>query len=147
MVKLKAFTATIAEFEKKDGLYVVKRPFDVWLSIKLETMQKTFRVKFKAGWKCDGLSVPKLFRWFLPIWDKKNMNYNLAGCVHDALYGNKGFNVFTREECDDIFRGMLRECGISRIKAGFADKAVELAAKSHFGTDEHKVNKYVSLCF
>ena len=37
-----------------------------------------YTLKFDAGFKCDGLSVPVVFQWFLPKWDSKNMLYNLA---------------------------------------------------------------------
>lgn len=89
------------------------------------------------GYRCDGLSVPKVFRWYLPSWDKDNQLYNLAGAIHDALYTLKGANMFTREECDDIFRGLLRDSGISRAKAGLADMAVGLFAGGdrHWGND------------
>ena len=42
---------------------------------------------------------------------------------------------------DDIFRGLLRESGIGRFKAGCADKAVEWFAggKNHWGADEYKI--------
>lgn len=79
------------------------------------------KFKFKSGYKCDGLSVPKAFRWFLKNWDDLNDLYNLAGMVHDALYGNKGWMVFNRDESDAIFRGLLRESGKDRKHASMAD--------------------------
>lgn len=105
------------------------------MCVSLHTDKGEFLMDFDYGFRTDGLSVPKLFRRFLPAWDKSNMRYNLAGIVHDALYGNEGFGKFTREECDDIFRGLLRESGISRFKAGCADKAVEWFACMHFKKD------------
>jgi len=95
----------------------------------------TLVFKFKPGYKCDGLSVPKWLQWFLPSWDDGNRIYNWAGAIHDALYGNKGFGKLTREQCDSIFRGILRISGISRFKAGCADKAVEWFACRHWGDD------------
>lgn len=92
-----------------------------------------YQIILDKGYRCDGLSVPKLFRWYLPSWDKDNQLYNLAGAIHDALYTVSGAKIFNREECDDVFRGLLRDSGISRFKAGLADKAVELFA----GGDEH----------
>ena len=74
-------------------------------------------------------------------WDSKNSLYNVAGAVHDWLYATKGYSILRREECDDIFRGLLRESGISRFKAGAADKAVEWFAggSNHWGADGYKV--------
>ena len=96
-----------------------------------------YQIILDKGYRCDGLSVPKVFRWYLPSWDKDNQLYNLAGAIHDALYTLKGANMFTREESDDIFRGLLRDSGISRAKAGLADMAVGLFAGGdrHWGND------------
>lgn len=106
---------------------------------------REFMLKFLVGYKCDGLSVPKIFRWFLPNWDPNNMRYNWAGAIHDALYGNKGFGIFSREECDDIFRGALRESNIGRFKAGCADKAVEWFANGHWGDDNLQCARMVTI--
>lgn len=96
-----------------------------------------YQIILDKGYRCDGLSVPKILRWYLPSWDKDNSVYNLAGAIHDALYTLKGANIFTREESDDIFRGLLRDSGISRAKAGLADMAVGLFAggDKHWGND------------
>ena len=96
-----------------------------------------YQIILDKGYRCDGLSVPKVFRWYLPSWDKDNQLYNLSGSIHDALYTLKGANIFTREDCDDIFRGLLRDSGISRAKAGLADMAVGLFAGGdrHWGND------------
>lgn len=100
---------------------------------------RMFRFRIRKGFRCDGLSVPWAFRWFLPSWDEKNHVYNLAGAVHDGLYTFRGCGLFGREECDDIFRSILRDSGISRFKAGMADKAVEWFAggKNHWGNDNY----------
>ena len=122
-------------WENKNGVYVLNK------SIKTTIADETnylFTITLKKGYKCDGLSVPKIFQWFLPSWDSTNSTYNLAGALHDALYTMKGFNVYCRENCDDIFRGILRYAGISRFKAGCADKAVEWFASGdkHWGNDD-----------
>lgn len=103
----------------------------------------------RSGFKCDGASIPLAFRWFLPSWDKKNHIYNIGSAIHDGLYIHKGFMLFTREECDDILRGIWRESGISRFKAGVADKAVQLFAggKKHWGNDSYGVGKYFTMEF
>ena len=97
-----------------------------------------FRIVLGAGYICDGLSIPAIFRWYLKSWDKENHLYNLAGAIHDALYTKKGGNIFDRENCDDIFRSLLRDAGISRTKAGMADWCVGIFAggKKHWGNDD-----------
>ena len=112
---------------------------NIWTVIRNEN-DEYYEVLLDKGYRCDGLSVPKFFRWYLPSWDKDNSDYNLAGAIHDALYTVKGANLFTREECDDVFRGLLRDSGISRAKAGLADMAVGLFAggDKHWGNDTWK---------
>ena len=99
------------------------------------------------GFKTDGASIPKIFQWFLPSWDKKNGMYNIGPTIHDALYANKGFLIFDREQCDDILRGIWRDSGIGRFKAGLADKCVEWFAggSNHWGNDSYNVKDLVKL--
>ena len=126
---------------RKDGMHVLNNQFllIVRADVTVGLVELTFT--FREGFRCDGLSVPWAFRWFLPSWDSRNALYNVAGAVHDWLYTTKGYSVFNREECDDIFRGLLRESGIGRFKAGCADKAVEWFAggSNHWGSDDYKV--------
>lgn len=107
-----------------------------------------YKITLLKGFRCDGLSVPFIFQWFLPSWSK-DFKYNIAGAIHDALYTVKGFGIFNRETCDDIFRSLLRDSGISRFKAGCADKAVEWFASSdnHWGNDSFRNKDYIKLSF
>lgn len=126
---------------RKDGSHVLNNQFllIVRADVTAGLVELTFALR--EGFRCDGLSVPWAFRWFLPSWDSRNALYNVAGAVHDWLYATKGYSVFNREACDDIFRGLLRESGIGRFKAGCADKAVEWFAggKNHWGNDDYKI--------
>lgn len=140
-VTLKKFTLTPAKWSGSE-IHTLVNDCDVRLYL---ADGRTFKMHFKAGFKCDGLSVPCIFRWFLKSWDKSNPRYNWAGAIHDALYGNKGFGIFTRSECDDIFRGALRESNIGRFKAGCADKAVEWFADKHFGDDNLDCARMVTI--
>ena len=133
---------------EKDGSHVLKSDSDLYFLLQSKKNEATYKFTFKKGFKCDGLSVPWMFRWFLHSWDEKNRLYNLAGALHDWLYATKGaYGRFTRSECDDIFRGLMREAGIVRVKAGFADKAVELFAggKRHWENDDYGVSGLVHL--
>lgn len=134
---------------EKDGSHVLKRTATLCLDICHGGIDMTAKVRFCGestdgrGFRCDGLSVPRLFRWFLPSWDEKNTLYNVSGALHDWLYTTNGnFGMFKREECDDFFRGLLRESGIGRFKAGCADKGVEWFAggDAHWGADQYKVS-------
>lgn len=93
----------------------------------------------KTGFRTDGASVPSAFTWFLPKWDDDNLTYDCAAIIHDCLYATKGMKgKFSREECDDFFRGGLRVAGFGRFKAGVADKCIEWFASSpkHWGDDD-----------
>lgn len=106
-----------------------------------------YRIVLKSGYSCDGLSIPVIFRWYLKSWDEKNQLYNLAGSLHDALYTVKGGGIFDRENCDDIFRSLLRDAGISRSKAGMADWCVGCFAggDNHWGNDDFDNSDKISI--
>ena len=133
---------------ESDGTHVLKRASTLCFEFSHNGIDGVAKVRFYGeatdgnGFRCDGLSVPRIFRWFLPSWDEKNPVYNLAGAFHDWLYSTGGnCGMFTREECDDVFRGLLRESGIGRFKAGCADKAVEWFAggDDHWANDEYGI--------
>lgn len=94
----------------------------------------------KAGFKWNGASVPKIFRWFLPNWDKKIEGYNVLSALHDASFASCGFyGLFTFDQCNDIYRGGLREIGFGRFKASTACFSINTFAKNHFGQDEYDI--------
>jgi hypothetical protein len=126
---------------RKDGSHVLNNQFLLIVRADRDGLILELTFAFREGFRCDGLSVPLAFRWFLPSWDSKNALYNVAGALHDWLYATKGYSILRREECDDIFRGLLRESGIGRFKAGCADKAVEWFAggKNHWGNDSYQI--------
>lgn len=126
---------------RKDGSHVLNNNFLLIVRADVTAGLVELTFTFREGFRCDGLSVPWAFRWFLPSWDSRNALYNVAGAVHDWLYTTKGYSMFNREACDDIFRGLLRESGIGRFKAGCADKAVEWFAggSNHWGADGYKI--------
>jgi hypothetical protein len=61
------------------------------------------------------------------------------------LYGNTGFSIFTRDDCDAIFRALLRESGINRVRASTADAVLRVVAKSHWGDDSYHCSKLVQI--
>lgn len=120
------------KIDKKKQVYTLKKDSYIILNLDVNGKKKYYQFTFKKGFKCDGLSVPKIFQWFLPKWNDKNMLYNLAGVVHDGLYGNKGFGIFSREDSDAIFRGLLRDSGINRFRASSADWILGIFACKHW---------------
>lgn len=94
-----------------------------------------YRFRFIRGLVWDGASVPKIFRWYLPNVDRENLVYTLAGLAHDACYGSA---CVPREVADDIFRGTMRDAGIPRRKASFAEWLVGLFAGGHYGREHDR---------
>lgn len=100
-------------------------------------------ITLKAGFSSDGASVPLAFQWILPAWSKTNELMNVAALLHDALYGERGFNLLAREECDDLYRGALRVAGLPRYKASVVDMALYVAGwtRDHWGDLSMNRNK------
>lgn len=115
-------------------LFQVKK--DCTITVVENHWKLTFTIKAGAIW--NGASVPKIFQWYLPDIDYTNQLYNYASLIHDALYASK---KVSKEVADDIFRSILRDSGISRVKAGIAHQCLKLA-KKHYGTDEYGLKDY-----
>lgn len=127
---------------RKDGSHVLQRDFNLMATVDYRGTLAEMVFHFKEGFRCDGLSVPWALKWFLPSWDDSKPIYNLSGAVHDWLYTTGGnYGALTREECDDMLRGLIRESGYGRFKAGCADKAVEWFAggRSHWKNDSYNI--------
>jgi hypothetical protein len=130
------------------GLFIARRPCGFRFICIRNGVRRQFRVDFREGAETDGLSVPRLFRWFLPVWEENNPEYSMVGATHDALYATAGFGgIFTREDSDDFLRGGLRCAHKDRERAGIADMAVRLLACRHWGAaaDTHDLRDYVTV--
>ena len=116
----------------KNGLYKLKNDCDFLL----DTCDgRHYVIHCKAGLVWDGASVPKPFRWYLPNIDERNLVYTAAGLLHDCCYGGE---LLPKAEADDLFRGVLRDSGTRRCKAGLAHVCVTLGAKGHYGKDNDR---------
>ena len=65
--------SNIVDYKKVNGLYVIQN--DVWIDFLYN--DNKFRITVNAGAMTDGLSVPKIFRWYLPDWNDNNPLYNI----------------------------------------------------------------------
>lgn len=110
-------------------------------------------IKLFQGYKTDGASTFWPISKLVPQWRNGDDYYNAAPTAHDVLYILKGIVEgehepvkLSREEVDDILRGMWRCWGMTRFVAGCADKGVEIFAggKKHWGNDGYNVRRYVS---
>ena len=127
-------------YRKVNGLYVLDE--DVWMDFELHDTK--FRIKVDKGGLTDGLSVPRIFRWYLPDWDDSNPLYNISGIVHDGCYGSE---IMCKEMADQLFYQGLILAHKPRRKAKVALWAVENLAGLHYGSehDDFGISEYVSL--
>ena len=130
----------ICHYKKVNGLYVLEN--DVFMDINRDDVN--FRIQVDKGAMTDGLSVPKIFRWYLKDWDDDNPLYNIAGIIHDGCYGSE---IVTKPLADEIFYCGLLKAGISKTKAKIARWAVENLAGLHYGRkhDDYGISEYVHL--
>lgn len=128
-------------FAKKiNGLYVLQN--DVHLDFGFNSYSYRFIVH--KGAMTDGLSVPKIFQWYLPDWDNSNTLYNVAGIVHDAAYGSE---LLSKTIADQLFYEGLISAGINRFKASTAKWAVQNLAGLHYGKkhDDFGIAEYANI--
>ena len=97
---------------------------------------------FKKGFMTDGASAPDFAQSFVPNIKNGDDVYNSAPFIHDGLYMHQGCingANLSREECDDILRGIWRISGMSRVVAGAADAGIKFFAGSseHWGNDSN----------
>lgn len=106
-----------------------------------------------AGYKTDGASTFWPISKLVPPWLHGEDDYNSGQAVHDVLYMLEGVVEgefepvkLSREEVDDILRGIWRCWGMGRFLAGCADKAIELFAggRGHWGSDAYGVRRLAS---
>lgn len=128
------------DYEKVNGLYVLKQ------NVYIEFTYNGTRLRFVVdkGAMTDGLSVPKIFRWYLPDWNNKNVLYNIAGICHDGMYGSE---LIAKDMADIIFYNGLVKAGISKTKAMTAKYAVQYFAGLHYGKkhDDYGISPYCHL--
>lgn len=127
-------------YKKVNGLYVIQN--NVWIDFLYN--DNKFRISVDAGAMTDGLSVPKIFRWYLPDWNDSNPLYNIAGICHDGAYGSE---LLSKDIADELFYQALIKAGISKSKATVAKWAVEHLAGLHYGkkNDDFGISEYVSV--
>lgn len=93
-------------------------------------MYYTFSIM--PGFQTDGGSVPVAFQWFVPGWSDENPIINLGYALHDGCYATA---CLPRPYADDLLRGMLRDAGLSRVRASTVCWAVNNFACRHYGPE------------
>ena len=108
-------------------------------------------VELLPGYKTDGASTFWPISKLVPQWRDGDDEYNAGPVAHDVLYLLEGIVEgefepvkLSREEVDDILRGIWRCWGMGRFLAGCADKGVEIFAggRRHWGSDGYGVRQF-----
>lgn len=119
-----------------------------------KTERAQLEILIKPSFITDGASTFWPVSLLVPPWKKNDDHYNAAPVAHDVLYmlggivdGEHEPVKLSREEVDDILRGVWRCWGMSRFLAGCADKGVEIFAggKDHWGNDGYGVRQFVEV--
>ena len=136
--------------------YLFTAPSTVWIHFtRTMTTGRKYRgvisICLLDGYVTDGASTKWPVSLLVPNWRHGDDRYNAAPTAHDVLYSVRGLIPglvrdtpvldLSREECDDIIRGMWRCWGMSRFLAGCADKGLECFAggNQHWGNDGYNV--------
>lgn len=116
------------------------------------TERAMLEICLQEGFRTDGASTFWPISRIVPPWRVHDDRYNAGPVAHDVLYILEGHVAsdyepvdLSREEVDDILRGMWRCWGMSRFLAGCADKAIELIAggREHWGSDSLDSRQHV----
>ena len=139
-----------------------KRPFKflafasilVWLTRTYTNCKKEkalLEITLHPGYKTDGASTFWPISKLVPQWRHGEDEYNAGPVAHDVLYLLEGIVEgefepvkLSREEVDDILRGIWRCWGMGRFLAGCADKGIEIFAggKRHWSSDSYGVRQF-----
>ena len=93
-----------------------------------------FEVKVNAGFRTDGASVPRPFRWWA---DPFSGRYAAPAVIHDGLYA---LQATTRSEADEVLLEAMRSSGCRPTQAALIWAAVRAfgwipwRAKTHYST-------------
>ena len=142
--------------EKKPFKFLSYAGILIWLTRTYTDGKKEralLEITLYPGYMTDGASTFFPISLLVPQWKENDDYYNAAPVAHDVLYllggiieGEHEPISLSREEVDDILRGIWRCWGMSRFVAGCADKGVEIFAggKDHWGNDGYGVRQYAS---
>ena len=99
------------DYHKEDGLYVLDN--DLYVLVTDETGAVYMFTLYK-GFKSDGGSVPKVFRWFMPSWNDNFPLLCIAYLLHDWLYASAELPKMIAVV---VVRGVVRVGGFNRFHA------------------------------
>jgi hypothetical protein len=91
------------------------------------------------GFKTDFASIPRVFQSLIP----SHGRFDAAAIVHDYLYRHKpkvigysgwgDYKRITRKEADGVFRRIMKELGVGRIRRNLMYRAVRMGGWAPWG--------------
>jgi hypothetical protein len=90
-------------------------------------------VTVPAGYCTDLASVPRIFRWIVPVANAKNRK---AAVVHDYLCTHGDGVVKNQKQADKVFREALSVLGLGKFKSGALYYPVRISSQSKGGLNE-----------
>lgn len=121
---------TYSDFSESIGYnHKSDKPFYIIQNIYVNIISKRFNRHFviKRGFKSDGCTIPRAFRWFLGCEHKGE--YLPASIIHDYILTNKAIVRNCRILSSRIFKQALLQEGASSIKAQIMYLGVEIWQK------------------
>lgn len=128
------FTCTPYKWHKVADLYQIDDRFVMTMDDK----ECKYSVTILPGFRTDGGSIPRMFRWFVKGWTD-DYKYNAAFILHDAMYCT-GFAH--RNIADDMLRSALRDVGLDRFHASTVCFCVNTFAAGHYGPENDENDNY-----
>lgn len=123
---MSSFTNPLVTEDLNDGTFKVVQSFTYFVGKE----DSHISITVPEGFIFDCFSIPFFVRWLLPKVQKRG---NQSAALHDWLYEWKGIlpegsftgkGVYTREECDAIFKEALEVQNVNWIKRNTMHKAV-----------------------
>ena len=122
---------TYSDFKNSIGYnYKEPKPFYAIKNIYVNIISKKFNHHFviKRGFKSDGCTIPRAFRWFLGCEHKGE--YLPASIIHDFLLANKEIIGNSRILSSRIFKQVLLQEGVNLVIAQIMFLSVEFWQKN-----------------
>ncbi len=111
---------------RKDGKYVLHETYHYWCE-EGPGVGSGWALRILKGFIWDGASIPRVFWTMSGIRPGGRMVG--PSLVHDYLYRGIGGEIagdYTRKEADQLFRHLMLEAGMGKMRARWAYQAVRL---------------------
>ena len=99
--------------------YIGKRKWKLLEDFTVKIKMKNSEITIPKGFITDKASIPRIAFTLFP----RSVSYDFASIIHDYLYEEK---MWTRKDCDKIFKSFLKLAGVSNLKVNTMYHAVRV---------------------